>query len=67
MNTYVVVLTNGKQITIKANDFDRNDIRTCFKVDKGDEFWRVATFINNNIAGFYMKEYGTNGEDVSNC
>lgn len=67
MNTYIIVLINGEQITIKADDFERNDTRTCFKANKGnDAFLRVAIFMNNNIAGFYNKEYGMNGEDVSN-
>lgn len=68
MNTYVIVLKNGEQITIKANDFEKNDTRVCFKVDKeNDVIYRVAIFMNNNIAGFYIKEYEANGENVSNC
>ena len=67
MNTYVVVLVNGEQITIKADDFEKNDTRVCFKVNKeNDVIYRVAIFMNNNIAGFYNKECEINGEDVSN-
>lgn len=59
MNTYIVVLKNGEQIVITADDFEKNDTRVCFKVDKDDDIiHRVAIFMNNNIAGFYRKDCG---------
>ena len=54
MNTYVIVLNNGRQVTIQADGFEKNDERVLFRTDTG--IW-VGIFMNNNIAGFYRKDY----------
>lgn len=54
MNTYVIILNNSKQVAIQADGFEKNDQRVIFQTDKG--LW-VGIFMNNNIAGFYRKEY----------
>lgn len=55
MNTYVIVLKNGTQINIKADDFEKNTETICF-IDLTEEL-NVAIFMNDNIAGYYLKEY----------
>lgn len=54
MNTYIIILTNGTKISIKAHDFEKNDTRIRFIDDEG---YFVAIFMNNNIAGIYLKNY----------
>lgn len=54
MNTYIVVLNNGEQVAIWADGYEKNDQRVLFYTDKG--VW-VGIFMNNNIAGFYRKDY----------
>lgn len=54
MDTYIIVLTNGTQISIKAYDFEKNDTRIRFKDNRG---YIIAVFMSNNIAGIYLKDY----------
>jgi hypothetical protein len=54
MNTYVIVLNNGKQVIIQADGYEKNDQRVLFQTNKG--VW-VGIFMNDNIAGFYRKDY----------
>ena len=54
MNTYVIVLKNGEKISVQANGYEKNDQRVLFQTDEG--VW-VGIFMNNNIAGFYRKDY----------
>lgn len=54
MNTYVIVLKNGKQVAIQADCYEKNDQRVLFYTNKG--VW-VGIFMNDNIAGFYRKDY----------
>jgi len=53
MNTYIIVLINGTQISINAHDFEKNDTRIRFIDNRG---YIIAIFMNNNIAGFYLKD-----------
>ena len=54
MKTYVIVLNNGKQVTIQADGYEKNDQRVLFRTN--EDVW-VGIFMNNNIAGFYRKDY----------
>lgn len=55
MNTFIIVLTNGTQISIKADDFKKNTEQIRFMDLTKDQ--NIAIFINDNIAGFYLKQY----------
>lgn len=55
MNTYVIVLNNGAQINIKADDFERSAETICF-IDFTRDL-TMAIFRNDGIAGLYLKQY----------
>ena len=55
MNTYLIILTDGKIIEVKATEIEFRDSSRCVRLKDGN--WAVARFNLDNIAGWVEKKY----------
>lgn len=55
MNTYSIILTDGKIIEVKATEIEFRDSSRCVRLKDGN--WVAARFNMDNIAGWVEKKY----------